>query len=364
MKKNIIDLFAGIGGLSAAFKKDYNILFANEFQKEIAISYKANHPETELFDCSIVDLMGKLKTSKYIDQKVHGILGGPPCQGFSSAGKRNRKEFIDDPRNYLFREYLTIVQHYKPDFFIMENVPGLLTMNDGEIFSEIKNSFQDKKNFKDGAYKIHHKIINSFELGVPQTRKRLIVIGVKNSSFNFNNEYDQYIGKIKKVSLSDAISDLNYLNHNEGNHKDIYKIAAMSEYQINRRRNSVDLFNHNSFNHTEKTLARIKKIKPNENFLSLKEDIKSIHSGAYGRLDWTIPSPTITTRFDTPSAGRVIHPELHRVLTPREAARIQSFDDDVIFYGSNSFICKQIGNAVPPLVSVFLKELIEKNIRY
>lgn len=122
------------------------------------------------------------------------------------------------------------------------------------------------------------------------------------------------------------------------------------------------LKNHNKTNHSPKAIARIKKVSPGENFEVLKENIKSVHSGAYGRLCWDKPAQTITTRFDTPIAGRFIHPEEHRTLTPREAARLQSFPDDFEFLGNRTSVCKQIGDAVPPKVSYFLSKLVDKMV--
>ena len=120
--------------------------------------------------------------------------------------------------------------------------------------------------------------------------------------------------------------------------------------------------NHTQTKHSKIAVERMEKINNGENFTALDEKINSVHSGSYGRLCWDEPAPTITTRFDTPAGGRFIHPNEDRTLSPREAARIQSFPDDFVFYGNKTSICKQIGNAVPPKISYFLARLIENII--
>lgn len=365
MEYNLIDLFAGIGGLSTGFEKSgFKVVLANEIDEDISKSYRTNNPETLMVNCPIEQLSEYLTKNQVVLPTVFGIIGGPPCQGFSSAGKRHRKDFVNDPRNYLFREYIKIIQIYEPEFFIMENVPGLLSMEGGEIFEEIKETFADADNFKNGKYNLSYTVVSATDFGVPQTRKRLIIIGSKAPAIDLEKAIKEYQKEcnIQTTTVFDAISDLNYLNANEGAVESEYLLPAQTEYQKARRGDNKKLTNHNAFDHKKNIIERIKKIKPDQNFKHLNEEIKSVHSGSYGRLSWDKPAPTITTRFDTPSAGRVIHPELNRVLTPREAARIQSFDDDMTFYGTKSIICRQIGNAVPPLLAKGLAYIVKNKI--
>lgn len=365
MEYNLIDLFAGIGGLSNGFEKiGFKIVLANEIDKDISKSYETNNTNTLMINCPIENLSEYLTQNNIVLPKVFGIIGGPPCQGFSSAGKRNRKDFVNDPRNYLFREYIKIIQIYEPEFFIMENVPGLLSMENGDIFEEIKSTFADEANFNNGKYNLSYTVVSATDFGVPQTRKRLIIIGSKAPAIDLAKAIKEYKIEcnIKPMTVFDAISDLNYLNANEGSVKSEYLLPVQTDYQKDRRGNNQILMNHNSFVHKDNIIERMKKIKQDQNFKDLDEDIKSVHSGSYGRLSWNKPAPTITTRFDTPSSGRVTHPDLNRVLTPREAARIQSFDDDVIFYGNKSTICRQIGNAVPPLLAKGLAYIVKNKI--
>lgn len=385
---NVIDLFAGAGGFSSGFKKaGFDIILANEIDEMIAETYKKNHRDTLMINLDIKKLAQDFhniinRSIKEMDDRERGleitqklnevdvIIGGPPCQGFSMAGARIRKsnQFIEDPRNYLFKYYFHIIQILEPKYFIMENVPGLETMNGGAILEEIIQLFTDETNFKFGKYHLTKKLIMADELGVPQSRKRLFIIGSKFAPIDLDREIENTKIKInipQRVTIEDAIGDLNYLKTGEGEFESSYSKKPFSKYQKQRRKNSKKLYNHVAPHHNALTLKRIKKIGAGENWTKLakEEQIKSVHSGAYGRLKWDETSYTITTRFDTPSAGRVIHPEQDRALTPREAARLQSFDDDFIFYGNKSSIGKQIGNAVPPLVAEVLANIIKYDFK-
>src|SRR5699024_6202484 len=219
-----------------------------------------------------------------------------------------------------------------------------------------------------GRYYLAVKTVSAEEFGVPQARKRFIIIGSKFEEVDIDKDLESVKkhmllldqNRFNKNTLFDAISDLNYLNNSEGELKQDYFLEPTTYYQTMRRSNSKVLYNHVAPKHNKVALSRIKQIKPGQNFKDLldHETIKSVHSGSYGRLEWDKLAMTITTRFDTPSAGRVIHPEKHRALTPREAARIQSFDDSFVFYGNKTSIGKQIGNAVPPLLAEVLGNLI------
>lgn len=383
---NVIDLFSGVGGFSSGFKKaGYDILLANEIDPMIAESYRMNHKGTLMINRDIKDIVEN--TNEIIQEelitieddtrkneiieglkKVDVIIGGPPCQGFSMAGARIRKnkdeEFIDDPRNYLFKYYFKMIQKYEPNYFIMENVQGLETMKNGSILEEIINLFTNANNFKKGKYHLSRMVIAANTLGVPQSRKRLIIIGSKFESIDIENELKRIRNVLnipEKVTVQDAIGDLMYLESNEGSFESQYLNKPSTEYQRSRRGNNNILYNHVAPKHNKVALDRIKLVEMGGKLED--RNIKSVHSGAYGRLDLNEVAPTITTRFDTPSAGRVIHPLMNRALTPREAARLQSFDDDFVFYGNKTSIGKQIGNAVPPLVAEVLAKIILNDYR-
>jgi DNA (cytosine-5)-methyltransferase 1 len=368
---NVIDLFAGVGGFSTGLiNAGFKVLYANEIDNQIANSYKLNHKDTIVINSDISNFISLLEKENinFKNTKINLIVGGPPCQGFSMAGKRIRKSnsFIDDPRNYLFKEYFKVIQKFEPEFFIFENVQGILSMNNGDIFNEILNIFSNKKNFKNEGYFLQYKVFNSSDYGVPQNRKRLILIGSK-YEFDIEKSIKNTIGKLenkdlflRRWSIYDAISDLHFKNENQYLPKQKYLIRQQTLYQKYLKRNSKFIYNHTIPFHSAKVIDRIKRLQQGENWQNLieKEDIKSVHSGAYGRMKWDDISVTITTRFDTPSAGKFIHPFENRNITIREAARLQSFPDDFVFHGNKTSICKQIGNAVPPLLAEFLGNLI------
>lgn len=347
-------------------QEGFSVYTAVEYDKTIASTYIKNHPDIPVIvdDIKNVDFSGKLKLG---DADV--IIGGPPCQGFSMAGARIRNGFIDDPRNYLFKHYYNIVKNVKPKVFVMENVKGISTMQGGKIFNEILTSFSDEVAFGGDSYSIYYKVVKATELGIPQTRERMIIIGVLNKRIDLEAVFsraelflaNEVHGYFDRQTVWDAISNLSEIRPNKMG--EVLCEEARSNYQEYLKSKNNITYNHIATNHSNKAIERMKKIESGENFRKLDEDIKSVHSGAYGRLQKDAYAPTITTRFDTPSGGKFIHPEHNRTLTPREAARIQSFPDDYEFCGTKSSICKQIGNAVPPKISRFLAVVVKEILK-
>lgn len=357
----IIDLFSGCGGLSLGFMKDgHTVLKALEYDENIAQTYKINHPEVHV----IVDDIKNVDTTNVFSKgDADIIIGGPPCQGFSMAGARIRNGFIDDPRNYLFKHYFNIVKTVKPQAFVIENVKGIKSMQQGKVFDEILRVFTSEDLLDGEAYHVYYKVVKAVEFGIPQKRERMIIIGVKKDKVNFEQAWQDtksYISRkyptyFDAVTVQDAIGNLPPATEDGV----IVNPKPITDYQKLLSSSVEFLSNHNTTNHSLVAVERMKKVKNGENFMVLDEKINSVHSGAYGRLSWNEPAPTITTRFDTPAGGRFIHPIENRTLTPREAARIQSFPDDFVFYGNKTTICKQIGNAVPPKISYFLACLLD-----
>lgn len=366
---NVLDLFAGAGGISVGLKKaKFNIVLANEINKEFAYTYKKNHIETEMVCRDISDFVKSL--SNYKNLTIDLVVGGPPCQGFSMAGARIRKKntLLDDPRNFLFKKYFETVQFFEPKYFIFENVEGITTLNNGAFLNEIVNLFTDKNNFNKGPYFLSYKVLSVNDFGVPQRRKRFIMIGSKKPIPNLKEIIDSYLKQLlpsskykQKPNIRDAISDLNFLESGEGCDIQKYNEKPLSKYQKIIRGNQTNLYNHIATKHNKLALKRISVLKPGDSRKDLNDSnlIKSVHSGAYARMRWNEQAVTVTTRFDTPSGGKFIHPEKNRTITPREAARIQSFPDNFIFYGSKGKISTMIGNAVPPIFAEFLGELIK-----
>lgn len=363
-KLKIIDLFAGVGGLSVGFKKSgFEVVTANEYKPDIAKTYINNHPGTKM----IVEDITKIKSKDLSNgEEIDVIVGGPPCQGFSMAGRRIRNDgaFLNDPRNELFKEFHRIVKDIKPKVFVMENVPAILTMHGGAVKNEIIRLF------KEIGYNTEVRVLLAAEYGVPQLRKRAVFIGnrIGVDPKEFFPKKTHGPGLLKPyVTIADAILDLPKVKSGDCNPELNYlDNVNISEYQKERISKSKIIYNHVATRHDSRIIELLKNIKPGQGRVNIPKELqtKSIHSGAFGRLEKNKPAYTITTRFDTPSVGRVTHPILNRALTPREAARIQSFDDDFIFYGNKSSVGIQIGNAVPPLlakaIASRIREILDK----
>ena len=351
MKPRVIDLFAGVGGLSLGFeKKGFEVVLANEYDASIASSYIANHKNTKMIvgDITSLDLedtFGKMAG------KVDVVIGGPPCQGFSQKGQRKT---IHDERNFLFKYYVSVVELVKPKYFVMENVPNLLTAEGGYFRHEIEELFNKL------GYSLEYGVLNASDYGVPQNRRRAVIIG------KLGGDAPKLpIPQGNKVTIWDAISDLAYLESGEGSEEQEYKFPAESDYEKMLRADSSILFNHIATKHSPLALERLALIPPNAGREVLPEEhlTKSIYSGTWTRMKKDEISVTITTRFDTPSSGKFTHPFLNRAITVREAARIQSFPDDFHFVGNKGSQMKQVGNAVPPLLAAAIAEVIMNDIK-
>lgn len=351
MKPTVIDLFAGVGGLSLGFEMSgFDVLLANEYDKSIAEAYIVNHKNTKMIIGDITSLDLKKIFGPYRG-KIDVVVGGPPCQGFSQKGKRKT---IHDERNFLFKYYVSVVELVKPKYFVMENVPNLLTAEDGYFRKEIEELFNNM------GYSLQHGVLNASDYGVPQNRRRAVIIGKLGG-----NAPDLPIPQKKVVTIWDAISDLAYLESGEGADEQKYITPAESEYEKLLRKNSDVLFNHVATKHSPLALERMALIPPNAGREVLPKEhlTKSIYSGTWTRMRKDEISVTITTRFDTPSSGKFTHPFLNRAITVREAARIQSFPDTFKFVGNKGSQMKQVGNAVPPLLATAIAEVIMKDIK-
>ncbi|GAB5060385.1 DNA cytosine methyltransferase [Heyndrickxia oleronia] len=334
----IVDLFSGIGGLSEGFRMNGDkVLVANEIDSQIAESYAKNFPETVMINEDITKLSISEVFKKYRDADI--VMGGPPCQGFSQKGKRLS---LKDPRNYLFKYFAEVVGYIKPSYFVMENVPNLLTTSSGYFKNEINDIFSKM------GYTVTMGVLNAADYGIPQNRRRAIIIGTLSNSGVLLPKKN-----LKKTTIWDAISDLAYLESGEGMFEQPYRINPHTEYQRALRDESQSLYNHIATNHSVKAITRMHMVPENggREDLPKSELTKSIYSGTWGRMIKEEQSVTITTRFDTPSSGRFTHPFLDRAITVREAARIQSFSDKIIFWGPKTSQMKQVGNAVPPLLA-------------
>lgn len=346
MKPTVIDLFAGVGGMSLGFEMaGFDVILANEYDESIAQAYKLNHPNTKMIIADIVDLPIKETFSEYRN-KIDVVIGGPPCQGFSQKGQRKS---INDERNFLFKYFVSVVDYIRPRYFVMENVPNLLTTENGYFKKEIIEMFSKL------GYSLETDTLNAADYGVPQNRRRAVILGKYGGSAPAMPKALDY-----KVTIWDAISDLAYLESGEGKEVDIYRNPPQSDYQKRMRAGSELLYNHKATKHSDLAIQRLKMIPPNSGKEVLPEEhlTKSIYSGTWTRMGKDEVSVTITTRFDTPSSGKFTHPFLHRAITVREAARIQSFPDTFRFIGTKGSQMKQVGNAVPPLLAQAIASVI------
>lgn len=347
----ILDLFCGAGGLSWGMDKNpyFKTMVALDFDEHAANTFKKNMPYAEVVVGDITEAKIKERVVA-LSQKagVNMIVGGPPCQGYSMKGK---KLGLQDPRNFLFREYLDLVQRLQPDVFVIENVKGLLLSANGWFKDQIVSTIEDL------GYTVRFGILNAANFGVPQARERAIFICSKHGAIELPE------ATIKsKVTVRDAIEDLAYLESNEGDFQQEYITEPKSDYQIMMRAGSKKLYNHKASNHKQIAIDKLKMIPPEQGKEFLPEELhgKQKFKTTWGRLKWDEVSPTIDTRFDASSNGTNNHPFLHRAITPREAARLQSFDDNFIFYGSKVYVRKQVGNAVPPLLAKAIADKIAK----
>ncbi len=346
----MIDLFAGVGGLSLGFEQaGFETVIANEYDVSIAEAYiknrsNANMVVDDITKLRIPDTFGKYKN------KVTLVVGGPPCQGYSQKGQRKT---INDPRNFLFKYFVEVVKEVEPQYFVMENVPNLLTAEKGFFKQELEKLFTDL------GYTINAQVLCAADYGVPQNRHRAFIIGKHGTS-----KVEMPKKKDKRTTIWDAISDLAYLESGQGTEISEYLTQPESDYQKLMREGSKQVFNHRATNHSKIALERLKLIPPKggKEFLPPEHLTKSIYSGTWERMDADDISVTITTRFDTPSSGKFTHPYLNRAITVREAARIQSFPDSFHFYGTKTSQMKQVGNAVPPMLAKAVADAIIKDM--
>jgi len=364
-KIKVLDLFAGVGGLSYGFAHDNNfeIVASNEILSDMAKAYSLNHPTVKMYNCDIKDFGIKNLTNDLKIKKgdIDLVIGGPPCQAFSTVGKR----LIDDPRGRLFQEYYRVLKELEPKVFLFENVKGLLSMQKGELLKTILSLFESL------GYKIQYKILNSADYGVPQIRERVIIIGTKlKKNFIYpkkthSNEVNLFDNELKPyLTLSEAISDLPFIKSNEESFE--YKSKPKNDFQkLMRKDEPIKLMEHNSPNNNEKLVKLMECLPDGGTPEDAPKELrpKSGFKNTYSRLWWNRPSPTITRNLSTPSSSRCIHPKAPRPLTTREGARIQCFPDNYIFYGSRSSKNLQIGNAVPTFLSIALKDSIREHFK-
>jgi DNA (cytosine-5)-methyltransferase 1 len=377
-----IDLFCGAGGLTEGFKAaGYEIKFALDKDKHSCETYQKNHPEVDVACASITDL-----TPEEIARRAGGVvdvvIGGPSCQTFSTHGRRNAWVAKGDKRNELWEHMLAVVEYLQPRAFVMENVPGLLYWKNGRMQKEIFECFEEI------GFTVSKEILLAADYGVPQRRRRLFIVGLRGSkSFTFpepthmggwrRDTLDAWEaerkrrGLLRHLSAWEAIGDLPPIE-GTGLAESDYPGARLTAFARTMR-------------------ARSKKLRDHEINLLPDEHIKLVHhvpqggtwrdippkllpdrfrgmrrtdgSNLVGRLDPKLPAYTITTQFNNVTAGCFTHPYTDRSLSVREGARLQTFPDRYEFVGSVTSRCRQIGNAVPPLLARVLARQLAVTIQ-
>lgn len=367
-KLKVVDLFSGVGGLSYGFAHGatFEIVAANEILSNMAKAYSLNHPNTKVYTEDIKKFSAqKVETDLGIKpNEIDIIIGGPPCQAYSTVGKR----LIGDPRGKLFQEYYRVLKEFNPKLFLFENVKGLLSMQDGELLKTIILLFESL------GYKVQYKLLNAADYGAPQIRERVVIIGSKLKNdfkypepthYNPEEMPDLFNTKLKPyLTLEEAISDLPFIKSSEESFE--YSSFPQNDFQTIMRKNApTKLMDHNSPNNNEK-LVKIMELLPDGGTPEdLPESLRptSGFKNTYCRLWWKRPATTITRNLSTPSSSRCIHPKAPRPLTTREGARIQCFPDDYQFYGSRGDRNLQIGNAVPTFLSNAIAKAILENFK-
>lgn len=342
MKKyKVIDLFCGIGGFSYGFEmtKRFEVVCAADIWDVAINTYKENHTNKKI-ELLLQDLT-TLDTNfwtKY-NSKVDVIIAGPPCQGFSMSGKRE----IGDSRNSLFEEVIKISEIVNPKYIVIENVVGLLSMKtiDGLNVKDVIIS-----EFNRIGYKSDFKILNAADYGVPQARKRVVFIASKDYQISFPTPI---FNPKNYITVGDALGNIDP----DG---DLYfEPTTKFQKEMSGRK---EILNHNRRISNELVTKRMSYIPEGGNWKDIPKELGTgggVHSNAYKRLDRKLPSVTIKHA----AKAMIIHPLRNRILTVREVARLQSFNDNFILTGSNSDQHQQLANAVPPLLGkAIAKELL------
>jgi DNA (cytosine-5)-methyltransferase 1 len=325
-KYTLVDLFSGIGGFHNGFlnTERFDLKLAVDFNKECTLFHQVNFPDLpfEQMDVSMID---KTFYKNRNIENVDVLIGGPPCQGFSTIGARassnQEKRLKYDIRNNLIGHFIEQVRILKPKYFLMENVRGLTTYKNGDFFTDVIEEFNSLK-----GYKVNFKILNAVDYGVPQSRQRTFIygncIGYDINNFPEPDHFENGVNGSRYKTVGFAINDLVGKEHNFPNHAPLV--------------------------HGETNIKRYKLIPEGGRMPEDKlppELYRKNFGSTFKRLHREKPSLTMVPGHN----AFPIHPFLDRSLTVREAARIQTFSDDIVFVGNRQAQCIQVGNAVPPL---------------
>lgn len=368
----VIDLFCGAGGLSEGLRQaGLNPRVAIDFDPNAIATYRANHPDTKTILGDVSKVTGNELRQLAETDEIDLIAGGPSCQGFSTHGKRIQ----DDPRNFLFKHFVRLVDEVRPKMFLMENVRGMLTYSKGYFKNQIEEAFREI------GYRTEFTSICAADFGVPQLRHRVLFIGTRLDDVELSfpkPTHGDGIGLRPYVTFTEAVGDLPLMGDDYKAEIRSYATPPQNEFQKYARRGagkSLTLHVSNKLSDQAQRIANFVRqgqglrAVPPEHLPDRFKKMRKIGNGAlrrdcttlYYRLDPNRPSYTITCYYRNVASGPFLHPWEDRSLSHREAARLMSFPDSYVFTGSN--ITRQIGNAVPVLMAKAIGLEIIRSLR-
>jgi DNA (cytosine-5)-methyltransferase 1 len=426
-KLTTVDLFAGAGGLSEGFRQaGFQSLFANDHEKPAMATFKRNHPKAEISSDEVesLDPQAIMDRLSLAPGQLDALIGGPPCQGFSTYGKRDE----EDVRNQLYMHFVRFLEAFKPKAYVIENVTGMLSMSDGRVVQDIT------RRLRDHGYGCSVWTLDAREHGVPQRRKRVFIVGMQNGGElrepvpthalkpQAPGVADLFASNLRNpLTIRDGISDLpaRTLKPKETHQSMPYEVEAETDYQRAMRGNSVELTHHSSKQMLGIRRLRLALMHPGdwgtrfeerlatdglpedlidsmlsggeglrdinecrtedrEKELALRQMLVSGHTSVaaimefmdsqgfankYRRLKWDEPSHTLVAHMAR-DCSDFVHPQIDRFITVREAARLQSFPDEYYFADSQFMQLRQIGNAVPPLLAKAVAKSVAAGINF
>jgi len=366
-----VDLFCGAGGLSAGFQRaGFSPVFAIDNEQAAIETFQYNHPDCKAVCADIEQIRSNDIFDAAGTKRIPLIIGGPNCQGVSLRGKRDP----NDPKNKMFVHFHRLISEVRPDWFVMENVPGLLHRHNRDLASDIF------KEFEEIGYRCGAEVLLAADYGVPQLRYRLFLVGNRHEApvafptpshscpFEQLGLEDTIFSRFERQkpswrTVAEAIRDLPEIANGGGfQHVDDFFKNRRCDNEFLRwcREKEVDLHNHVCHKTNDYNINLIRHIPQGKNWKSIPADIRpprfkrvalKDHTTTYGRLSWDMPARTITCYFNNITCGAFTHPEQHRGISIREGARLQSFPDSFQFFGPLARQYRQVGNAVPCLLA-------------
>lgn len=383
--RTVIDLFCGSGGLSQGFRQaGYDVRLGLDFDEAAIETYQRNLDGAVGLAKSVEDVNADDLLDAAGLTSVDVVIGGPSCQGYSTHGRRSGWVREDDPRNFLYLHYARLLADLQPDVFVMENVPGLMYFDAGAFGKMVISEFER------AGYRLEHKLMLAADYGVPQLRKRLLIVGTKRAE-RFRFPKATHMGAYRRdaielwdkrrrekfphlkphLSVWDAISDLPPVTAGGGSEVSRYTTEPQTDYQRLIRGTESVLYDHQAMPLPDVHLQLVRHVAEGQTWREippelLPERFKKIRrtdsTNLFARLDRSRPAYTITTQAYNVTTGCYTHPTQDRAITAREAARAQSFPDSYRFLGGLTSKFAQIGNAVPPLLAEAMADAVSVHL--